>query len=257
MKKNYKVIIGYDGTRYYGWEHQPDQTTIQGKIEDVLSHLSKNDTPQECRVSEDVIEVIGAGRTDAGVHAEGMVANFLLDVDMDTTEIRDYMNHYLPDDIVIKEVREASERFHSRYNAIGKTYRYTCFDGDTKPLFDRKYVWTLEQRLDIAKMQEAAQYLIGEHDYCSFCKNLQKKKSTVRTIDRIEIKRDNDYVTLSFHGNGFLRNMVRILTGTLVSVGLGEIMPEQMKDIIEATNREAAGITAPAKGLCLIQVDYM
>lgn len=255
MKKNYKAVIGYDGTRYYGWEHQPNQVTIQGKIEDVLQHLSEEPT-----------EVIGAGRTDAGVHAEGMVAHFQLDINMEAEELRDYMNRYLPEDIVIKEVREASDRFHARYNAIGKTYRYMCFDGITKPLFDRKYVWTLEQRLDVAKMQEAAQYLIGEHDFCSFCKNPQKKKSTVRTIDRVEIKRaaskmmsdgsSQDYVSLSFHGNGFLRNMVRILTGTLVGVGLGEIRPEQIADILEAGDREAAGVTAPAKGLCLIQVDY-
>ncbi len=245
MRKNYKVIIGYDGTRYFGWEHQPNQVTIQGKIEDVLSHLS-----------EEMTEVIGAGRTDAGVHAEGMVANFFMDTDMEAEKLRDYMNHYLPDDIVIKEVREASERFHARYNAVGKTYRYTCFDGVTKPLFDRKYVWTLEQRLDIARMQEAADYLIGEHDFCSFCKNSQKKKSTVRVIDRIEIQRNSDYVTFAFHGNGFLRNMVRILTGTLVGVGLGEITPLQVSSILEAKSREAAGITAPAKGLCLVEVDY-
>ncbi|MDO5574383.1 MAG: tRNA pseudouridine(38-40) synthase TruA [bacterium] len=255
MKKNYKIVIGYDGTRYFGWEHQPDQVTIQGKIEDVLAHLS-----------EAPVEVIGAGRTDAGVHAEGMVAHFPLDVDMNVTELQDYMNHYLPDDIVIKEVREASDRFHARYNAIGKTYRYLCYDGVTKPLFDRKYVWTLEQRLDIARMQEAAQYLIGEHDFGSFCKNPQKKKSTVRTVDRIEITRissrmeqddTRDYIALTFHGNGFLRNMVRILTGTLVGVGLGEIEPERVKEILEAKNREIAGVTAPARGLCLMSVDYM
>lgn len=255
MKKNYKIVIGYDGTRYFGWEHQPDQVTIQGKIEDVLTHLS-----------EKQVEVIGAGRTDAGVHAEGMVAHFPLDVDMNATELQDYMNHYLPDDIVIKEVREASDRFHARYNAIGKTYRYLCYDGVTKPLFDRKYVWTIEQRLDITKMQEAAQYLIGEHDFCSFCKNPQKKKSTVRTVDRIEITRTSsrmeaddakDYISFTFHGNGFLRNMVRILTGTLVGVGLGEIEPERVKVILEAQNRETAGVTAPAKGLCLMRVDYM
>ena len=255
MKKNYKIVIGYDGTRYFGWEHQPDQVTIQGKIEDVLTHLS-----------EKQVEVIGAGRTDAGVHAEGMVAHFPLDVDMNVTELQDYMNHYLPDDIVIKEVREASDRFHARYNAIGKTYRYLCYDGVTKPLFDRKYVWTIEQRLDITKMQEAAHYLIGEHDFCSFCKNPQKKKSTVRTVDRIEITRTSsrmeaddakDYISFTFHGNGFLRNMVRILTGTLVGVGLGEIEPERVKVILEAQNRETAGVTAPAKGLCLMRVDYM
>lgn len=269
MKKNYKVIIGYDGTRYFGWEHQPNKDTIQGKIEVVLEHLCE--TPEETEkeaaaqklaletaggMKQPLVEVIGAGRTDAGVHAQGMVANFFLDTELDTEALRDYMNHYLPDDIVIKEVREASDRFHSRYNAVGKTYRYTCFDGVTKPIFDRKYVYTLEQRLDVDKMKEAARYLIGEHDFCSFCKNPQKKKSTVRTVDKIEIMREKDYVTFTFHGNGFLRNMVRILVGTLLGVGMGEIEPEKMKDILEAKERETAGVTAPAKGLCLIEVDY-
>ena len=245
MKKNYKLIIGYDGTRYLGWEHQPGKDTIQGKIEDVVSHLDQSGA-----------EVIGAGRTDAGVHAQGMTAHLKIDVDMTSTQLRDYLNHYLPDDIVIKEVREAAERFHARYNATGKTYCYTCFDGITKPLFDRKYVWTLEQKLDIERMKTAAAYLIGDHDFSSFCKLPQKNKSNVRTIDQIEIIRKGDYVSLSFHGDGFLRNMVRILTGTLVSVGKGEIEPEKLGDILEAKEREEAGVTAPAKGLCLMSVDY-
>ncbi len=245
MRKNYKLIIGYDGTRYYGWEHQPKRETIQGKLEDVLNHLS--DRP---------VEIIGAGRTDGGVHARGMVANVFLDVPLTPDQLQDYMNRYLPDDIVIREVREASDRFHARYNAIGKTYCYTCFDGKTKPLFDRKYVWTLEKELDIEKMQQAAKYLIGKHDFCSFCKNPQKKKSTVRIVDRIEIVRRGDYVTLSFHGNGFLRNMVRILTGTLVDVGLGKIEPGRVREILEEKNRLLASETAPAQGLCLMEVDY-
>lgn len=245
MRKNYKLIIGYDGSRYFGWEHQPKKETIQGKLEDVLNHLSA--VP---------VEIIGAGRTDGGVHARGMVANVFLDVELSPEELRDYMNRYLPDDIMIREVREASGRFHARYNATGKTYCYTCFDGETKPLFDRKYVWTLDKRLQIEKMQQAAQYLIGKHDFCSFCKNPQKKKSTVRIIDRIEIIRKGDYVSMSFHGNGFLRNMVRILTGTLVDVGLEKIEPEKVREILEGKNRLLASETAPAQGLCLMEVDY-
>lgn len=244
--KNYKFLIGYDGTRYLGWEHQPGKETIQGKLEDVIAHLT--DKP---------FDILGAGRTDAGVHAKGMVASAFLDISLSCEELRDYMNHYLPDDIVIWEIKEASDRFHARYNAIGKTYCYTVFDGKTKPLFDRKFVWTLEERLDIARMQEAAQYLIGEHDFMSFCKNPQKKKSTVRKVDKIEIKRNKDYVTLTFHGTGFLRNMVRILTGNLVEVGLGEKTPEDIKRILDAKDRTIGGVTAPAKGLCLMEVDYM
>ena len=166
MEKNYKLIIGYDGTRYFGWEHQPGKDTIQGKLEDVLNHLA-----------EEPVLIIGAGRTDAGVHARAMVANVVLSVDMTAEQLRDYMNRYLPDDIIVQEVREASMRFHARYNAIGKTYCYTVFDGKTKPLFDRKYVWQLEKPVNIERMQKAAEYLIGEHDFMSFCKNPQKKKS--------------------------------------------------------------------------------
>ena len=150
MEKNYKLIIGYDGTRYFGWEHQPGKDTIQGKLEDVLNHLA-----------EEPVLIIGAGRTDAGVHARAMVANVVLSVDMTAEELRDYMNRYLPDDIIVQEVREASMRFHARYNAIGKTYCYTVFDGRTKPLFDRKYVWQLEKPVNIERMQKAAEYLTG------------------------------------------------------------------------------------------------
>lgn len=245
MRHNYKLIISYDGTRYFGWEHQPNKDTIQGKLEDVLNHLA--DKP---------VEIIGAGRTDGGVHARGMVANVFLDIDMSEDELRDYMNRYLPEDIMIQKVGLASDRFHARYNATGKTYCYTCFDGKTKPVFDRKYVWTLDQALDVQRMQKGAAYLIGRNDYKSFCKNPHKKKSTVRTIDKIEIVRKGDYVTLSFHGDGFLRNMVRILTGTLVDVGLGRIAPEKVHQILKAQNRLEASETAPAQGLCLMEVDY-
>lgn len=245
MRKNYKLIISYDGTRYFGWEHQPKRETIQGKLEDVLNHLQ-----------EEPVELIGAGRTDGGVHARGMVANVFLDIDMSEDELRDYMNRYLPEDIVVSRVRLASDRFHARYNAIGKTYCYTCFDGKTKPVFDRKYVWTLDQTLDVQRMRQGAAYLIGRNDYMSFCKNPQKKKTTVRTIDKIEIIRNGDYVTLSFHGDGFLRNMVRILTGTLVDVGLGRIAPQRVGEILKAKNRLEASETAPAQGLCLMEVDY-
>ncbi len=245
MKNNYKALISYDGTRYQGWERQPGCATIQGKIEDVLRYLDENG-----------VEVTSAGRTDAGVHAKGMVANFLMDTEMSAQEICDYMNLHLPDDIVILELKEASERFHARYKATGKTYCYTCYDGPGKPIFDRKYVWRLEQSLDIESMKAAASYLIGSHDFRSFCKAPPKNKSTVRNVDQIDIKRKGSYVTLSFHGDGFLRNMVRIMVGTLVEVGLGKKDPKQVQSILESTNRIEAGATAPAQGLCLIKVDY-
>lgn len=246
MNKNYKIIISYDGSRYYGWEHQPNtELTIQGKLESVLARLAGTD-----------IEIIGAGRTDAGVHAKGMTANFLLNTDLSTSEIRDYFNRYLPDDICVTEVHEASERFHSRYNALGKTYQYTCYCGHLKPIFDRKYVYCLDKAPDLNLMKEAASYLIGSHDFAAFCSNPRMKKSTVRKVDMIDISRKGDYIHFTYHGTGFLQHMIRILTGTLLEVGFGKRSPENMLELIESRNRSLAGATAPACGLCLIEVDY-
>lgn len=246
MSVNYKFLIQYDGTRFYGWEHQPSQEmTIQGKLEAVLSTMAG-----------EPVEVIGAGRTDAGVHAKGMVANVKLKALMDVDELRDYMNQYLPDDICIKEVRIAAEGFHSRYKAQGKTYQYTCYIGETKPVFDRKYVHVLEDVPNVAAMRKAAAYLMGTHDFASFCGNPKMKKSTVRMVDRIDIDLDGDYLRLTYHGSGFLQYMVRILTGTLLEVGFGQRDPESISELIEAKNRSLAGPTAPAKGLCLLKVDY-
>lgn len=246
MEKNYKLKISYDGSRYFGWEHQPDRETIQGKIETVLARM----------VDKDMVDVIGAGRTDAGVHGRAMIANVHLDTQMSPEEIRDYANRYLPDDIAILEVREAADRFHARYKAVGKTYQYTCFDGPVKPVFDRKYYTPLDQELDVEAMQEAAHFLEGKHDYKSFCGNSRMKKSTVRIVDTITVRRRKGYVYLTFHGTGFLQNMVRIMSGTLIEVGLGRKRPEEVGEILEACDRKVAGPTAPAKGLCLLKVDY-
>lgn len=246
MEKNYKLKISYDGSRYFGWEHQPDRETIQGKIETVLARM----------VDKDMVDVIGAGRTDAGVHARAMIANVHLDTQMSPEEIRDYANRYLPDDIAILEVREAADRFHARYKAVGKTYQYTCFDGPVKPVFDRKYYTPPDQELDVEAMQEAAHFLEGKHDYKSFCGNSRMKKSTVRIVDTITVRRRKGYVYLTFHGTGFLQNMVRIMSGTLIEVGLGRKRPEEVGEILEACDRKVAGPTAPAKGLCLLKVDY-
>lgn len=203
-----------------------------------------------------MVDVIGAGRTDAGVHARAMIANVHLDTQMSPEEIRDYANRYLPDDIAILEVREAADRFHARYKAVGKTYQYTCFDGPVKPVFDRKYYTPLDQELDVEAMQEAAHFLEGKHDYKSFCGNSRMKKSTVRIVDTITVRRRKGYVYLTFHGTGFLQNMVRIMSGTLIEVGLGRKRPEEVGEILEACDRKVAGPTAPAKGLCLLKVDY-
>ena len=243
--KNYKMLIEYDGSRYYGWQRQPGRETIQGKLEKVLSLM--------CQAE---VEVIGAGRTDAGVHARGMVANACMDTELPEEEIRAYLNRYLPDDIAVKEVREASPRFHARYNAVGKTYCYTCCDGEVKSVFDRKYVTRLEEKPDLEKMLQAADLLKGEHDFRNFCANPRMKKTTVRCVDRIEITRRGSYITFTFHGNGFLQNMVRIIVGTLLEVGGGRMDVEEVRAALVNPERQKAGPTAPAQGLCLMEVDY-
>lgn len=242
---NYKLTIEYDGTRYHGWERKKNLDTIQGKMEAVL-----------CRLTKEPVNLIGAGRTDAGVHAQGMVANVHLDANLSPDQLRGYLNRYLPEDIAVKEVREASPRFHARYNAAGKTYRYACFVGPTKPVFQRRYVTRLDTVPDLDRMRRAAEYLKGQHDFRSFCGNPKMKKSTVRTVDTIHILRQGDMLSFTFHGDGFLQHMVRILVGTLLEVGCGRMEPEQIPDILDARNRAAAGPTAPASGLTLMRVDY-
>ena len=245
LEQNYKLTIAYDGSRFFGWERQPDKDTIQGKLEAVLGQLQG--AP---------VNVIGAGRTDAGVHARAMTANAVLSVAESPEELRDYMNRYLPDAIAVREVKEASPRFHARYNALGKTYRYTCHTGAVKPVFDRKYVTVLDYDPDMEKMRRAASYLLGEQDFASFCGNPRMKKSTVRLVDHISIERRKDRVIFTFHGTGFLQNMVRIMVGTLLEVGRGFWGPEKVGEILLARDRKQAGPTAPPEGLCLMKVDY-
>jgi tRNA pseudouridine38-40 synthase len=248
--KNYKMVVSYDGTRYFGWEHQPDtEMTIQGKLESVLNQMVQMPEGES-------VTVIGAGRTDAGVHARAMTCNVLLDTDLPEEDIQAYMNRYLPDDISVNSVRIAADRFHSRFKAVGKTYRYTCWYGPSKPVFDRRYVTVLDKAPDVERMREAAEYLTGMHDYRSFCGNPRMKKSTVRVVDVIRIEESGSYIRFYYHGNGFLQNMVRIMTGTLLEVGLGKREPEDVAAIIEACDRKTAGYTAPAQGLCLMKVDY-
>ena len=250
MVRNFKMIVSYDGTRYFGWEHQQEtDLTIQGRLETVLTRMVDRDPDQP-------VTVIGAGRTDAGVHARAMTCNVLLDTDMDEEEIQVYMNRYLPEDISVNDVKVCADRFHSRFKARGKTYRYTCWYGNSKPVFDRRYVYVLDRVPDLEKMRDAAEYLTGMHDYRSFCGNSKMKKSTVRVVDVIRIEESGSYIRFYCHGNGFLQHMVRIMVGTLLQAGLGEIEPGQMADIIEGKNRSLAGPTAPARGLCLMKVDY-
>lgn len=252
--RNYKVILQYEGTRYQGWQRQAStDNTIQGKLETLLTRMVQEEKKREVPP----VQVDGAGRTDAGVHALAQTANFHLDTEKTPEQIRDYMNFYLPEDIAVLSCKEAPERFHSRLNARGKRYEYRVWnDAKVKPVFERRFVSWMPEDLELEAMRRAAGYLTGTHDFKSFTSAKRSKKSTVRTLTRIDITRSGQELRLSFEGDGFLYHMVRILTGTLLETGRGERKPEEMKAVLEAGTREAAGALAPACGLTLMEVKY-
>lgn len=244
--KNYKIIIQYDGTRYRGWQGQNStEETIQGKIESVLSKLAGEE-----------VQVIGSGRTDAGVHAVGQVANFHFKQEYDKEEILDYLNRYLPEDIAVCAITEVQERFHSRYHAKKKTYLYRIHTGRIPEVFERKYVYDYQVPLSTDRMKQVAKFLVGTHDFKSFCGNKKIKKSTVRTIYEIKIEETKQEIRIYYTGDGFLQNMIRILTGTLIEIGDGRRNPQEIPAMLEACDRNAAGYTAPACGLTLYSVEY-
>ena len=251
---NYKLLIQYDGTKLNGWQKQGNtDNTIQGKLEAILE-----------RMYGEYVEIHGSGRTDAGVHALGQVANFHApstgnqkdDKVYSIEEIQATLNEYLSKDIRVLKVEIVDERFHARLTAKGKTYEYRIDNGAIANVFHRKFVMREEDPLDLDAMRTAASYFIGTHDFKTFCANKKMKKSTVRTITSIDIKENDGIVAIRYTGNGFLYNMVRILTGTLIEVGRGKRQPSEMEEIIGAMDRGAAGFTAPAQGLFLVNVDY-
>ena len=245
--KNYRLHIQYDGTRYRGWQRQgvAAEDTIQGRLEAVLARLTGED-----------VEIHGAGRTDAGVHARCQVAHVRLEKDWEPAALLLKFNEYLPEDIRILEIKRAGERFHSRLNATGKVYEYHMLKKNCYDVFARKYSWQMEKDLDTERMRQAAQFLIGSHDFRGFCTKASKKKSTLRRLDAIDIRETERDIFLRFEGNGFLYNMVRILTGTLVEIGAGEREADSILEILDTGERKRAGETAPAKGLTLLSVRY-
>ena len=243
---NYKLTIQYDGTRYRGWQVQGNtDLTIQGKLEGVLSRLTGQ-----------LVEVHGSGRTDAGVHALGQVANVKLPHPVEPSELLGELNRYLPADIGVIAAEPAPERFHARLNARSKTYRYRIWNSAIPNVLERSYLYVLPESLDVAAMERAAADLVGTHDFRSFCGLKRFKKSTVRTITDISITQDGAEVRLEFTGNGFLMRMVRILAGTLVEVGLGQREADSMPAVLAAQDRAAAGPALPAQGLALVRVGY-
>lgn len=244
--RNIKMTIEYDGGRYSGWQRLGDSDkTIQGKIENVLSQLTGTET-----------EIVGSGRTDAGAHARGQVANFKTESDMDLHAMQETLIRNLPQDIIIKKLEEVPERFHSRYQAVGKQYSYYVWNQSVPSAFERNYSFHYPEQLNLDKMHEACLKLKGTHDFIGFSALKKSKKSTVRTIDNITIEKEGNLLHFTFSGDGFLHKMVRIIMGTLLEVGAGILEPGAIDDIFESGIRSNAGITVPSQGLFLDEVYY-
>ena len=256
MIKNYKIILEYDGAKYNGWQKQGNtDNTIQGKLETTLS-----------RYFNQPIEIHGSGRTDAGVHAQGQVANFKIDtklISKDTslneTNLMNTLNNFFPEDIRITSLSEVDIRFHARLNAKRKTYRYTICLSNKEPVFNRKYCMLMPKPLDIEAMKSASKHLLGTYDLLGFS-DTKTKKSTVRTIESItfseQITNNDNYLIIDYTGDGFLYHTIRLITGTLLSIGKKEATIDIIDEILKTKNRKQVPFMAPAKGLSLIKVEY-
>ena len=246
MERNLLFTIEYDGSEFHGWQRQPDQPTVQGTIEKVLSKLFRQP-----------VEIDGTSRTDAGVHAMGQRATYAGEFGIPTDRILFAANNMLPGSIHISKVEEVPAGFHARFDAVGKTYLYVIHNTPQRNVFERNYCWYVEQSLDVSAMKSAADSFVGTHDFKS-CQATggPEKQTTVRTISALDIKQDGHKITIDVTGDGFLYNMVRIIVGTLMEVGLGRIKPDRISDILESKDRSRAGRTAPPQGLYLVQVYY-
>ena len=244
--RNYKFIVTYDGSKYSGWQRLQDniEKSIQGKIEILLSKLL-----------EEEIQIIGSGRTDAGVHALMQVCNFKTSKVLLKDFIKDF-NRYLPEDIKIIEFSEVDDRFHARYNAKKKIYMYRIDNSPFGNPFIRKFAYHVDKKLDIEKMKEVSKIFIGEHDFTSFSNSKSKKKSSVREIYNIEFKITDDIIEIYFEAEGFLYNMVRMLAGSIIGAGLGQTSGEEVEELLTEKTREKHRFTAPPHGLFLYNVEY-
>ena len=240
-----KLVVSYDGTAYCGWQLQPNGVTIEEVLNKALSSLLKED-----------IQVIGASRTDSGVHAMGNVAVFDTESRIPGDKICFALNQRLPDDVRIQASEEVPLTFHPRKVNCVKTYEYKILNRKIDMPLQRLYSHFCYFNLDLEKMQKAASYLIGEHDFKSFCTVRTQAEETVRTIYSLTVTKADDLITIRISGSGFLYNMVRIIAGTLVKIGMGVYPPEKMEEILEEKNRAAAGPTIPARGLTLVSLEY-
>jgi tRNA pseudouridine38-40 synthase len=243
--RNIKLTIEYDGKDFNGWQKQPNKLNIQGEIERAIYNV----TGEEVKLN-------ASGRTDAGVHALGQVANFKTNSNIPINKFAIAINSKLKKSIVIKNAEEVEERFHSRYNCKQKTYRYVINNSTQGTAIYRDLEYHIPQKLDIEKMKRAVKFFEGEHDFKAFKASGTSSKSSVRTIYNAEVKEDGDKILIELTGNGFLYNMVRIISGTLVDVGLNKIPVEEISNIIEKGKRENTGKTLPPHGLYLVSVKY-
>ena len=244
--RNIKLIIEYDGKNFAGWQTQPGKISIQGEILKAIKEVTGED-----------VELNASGRTDAGVHALGQVANFKTNSNIEVKKIPYALNSKLSNSIVIKSAEEVEERFHSRYNCKGKTYRYVINNSEFPSALNRYREFHVPQELNYKDMEEAIKLFEGTHDFKGFkSSGGSPKKTTVRTLNKCEIKKDNERIIIELSGDGFLYNMVRIISGTIVDVGLGKIKLSDIEGIIESGDRKLAGRTLPPHGLYLVEVRY-
>ncbi len=243
--RNIKLVLEYDGTSYGGWQRQKNIVTIQQRVEESIYAI----TGQH-------IQVIGCSRTDAGVHARQFVCNFHTESNIVDYKMRDALNSKLPYDVRIILSEEVEDKFHARYDSTGKTYSYTILNRDVAAALQRNYVYHVKQPLNIEAMSDAARYLIGIHDFVAFRNLGSSVKTTVRTISQLDVIREEEYVRIYGTADGFLYNMMRIITGTLIDVGIGKRKPEDIGEILDAKDRTKAGKSAPPQGLCLEKVYY-
>lgn len=243
--RNLKMVVAYEGTNYAGFQRQLNSPTIQGVLEDKLSQILN------CKVT-----IIGAGRTDAGVHARGQVVNFKVDNQLPAAKIHQALNSLLPEDIVVKSVVETDLEFHARYSAKSKTYFYSIYNDQIRPLFERNLVYYYRHQLDLDKMRTAMGLLLGKHDFKSFQAAGSTVSNTIRTIHFCRLEQKGPLIKLIFNADGFLYHMVRNIVGSLILVGNGKLSIEEFEDILEKRDRTFAGPTAPAQGLFLEEVFY-
>lgn len=242
---NIKIVIEYDGADFYGWQRQPKLRTVQGEIVKCLSALAGHE-----------ILIDGSGRTDGGVHAYGQVATFQWTGKIPLDKLQYVMNHRLPKDIYITTLEEVDPDFHARFSAVGKCYTYKLYKSDRPSPLKRRHAYQVPLTIDVEAMKRAAKHLVGEHDFRSFMASGSFVTDTVRTIYRVDVEEQSDEIHLRFYGNGFLYNMVRILTGMLVDIGTGKKKDSQVPQIIEARDRTLVEHTAAAEGLYLTEVYY-